>query len=108
MSVASTIRSGSHHVRWVARRGWSWFTLRPGTRPRRMARRVAEDSIEFVLDRPRLARGAHRLLRFTPTLKAHLYNLSRRSLVVGDLSRHGREIRIMLLRAEQRRARRMD
>lgn len=106
MSVASAMRSGSYHARWLVRRGWSWLTLQPGTRPRRAARRMAEEAIEFVLERPRLARGAHGVLRFTPTLKGHLYNIRRRSLIAGDLTRHGREIRAMFVRAERRRARR--
>jgi len=106
MSIATALRATPYRLRRLVRGGWGWITLRPGTRPRRMARRTAGSAIAFVLDRPALARAAQAVLRFTPTFKAHLRNLNPRSVTARELSRHGREIRAMLLRAERRRARR--
>ena len=103
MSFASAIRSGSLRLRWVAGRGWSWVTLRPGTRPRRAMRRLTEGSIDFVLARPRLARSAKAVLRLTPRLAARLHRLKRQPQAAADLSRRGREILAMIAAAEARR-----
>ena len=100
------MRSGSYRLRWLVNGGWSWLTLRPGTRPRRIVRRSVYGALAFALERPRLAWTAHAVLRIAPRLKGHPDSPLHATLTVEDLSRHGRAINTLFIRAEQRHARR--
>jgi len=50
----------------------AWLTLRPGSHPRRVARRGIVVVARFLLARPRLGQQAKFLLRFFPTIEARL------------------------------------
>ena len=54
--VTATMRFVSIAARWVLRGSWAWITLKPGSRPRRTARKLVGAAVRFVLARPLLAR----------------------------------------------------
>jgi hypothetical protein len=59
-------------VRWLARGLWAWITLKPGTRPRRAARKAVIVLAGYVSARPRLVALAKPLLALVPSLNARL------------------------------------
>jgi SAM-dependent methyltransferase len=67
--ITAPLRRASQAMRWCARGAWAWLTLRPGCRPRRVARRSAVAVGRFLRARPRRARPASYLLRLLPAIE---------------------------------------
>lgn len=59
-------------ARWFVHGMWAWLTLKPGSRPRRMARRGVVALARFLLARPRLAEPARRLLQRFPAIEGRM------------------------------------
>jgi FkbM family methyltransferase len=62
--LTAPLRSLKRSARWFTAGAWAWLTLKPGSRPRRMARRIVQRAI---------AAGEAR-----PELRRHIVSLSRR------------------------------
>ncbi|WP_421873076.1 FkbM family methyltransferase [Nitratireductor rhodophyticola] len=101
--ITAPLRALSSHVRWFMRGSWAWLTLKPGSRPRRLASTILVKAARFVLSRPKLARPVKQLLQRMPVLDRRLRALivPSPSLLsglpvvvrdVGDLSPKGRGI----------------
>lgn len=54
----------------------AWLLLKPGSRPRRVAGRMARVGVGYLRDKPRAKRAAIRLAGFVPSLKARLFRLA--------------------------------
>jgi hypothetical protein len=88
-------------ARNVASRAWAWLTLRPGSRPRRIARRWSVVGARYFIARPLLVRPARPLLRRFPAIAARLRMMllspegTRRASIpssLSDLSSHARGV----------------
>ena len=106
MSLTGSLRVASDRVRRWGQGAWAWVTLRPGSRPRRVARVMLVRSATIVRTYPRLAAGINGVLRRFPAihgrLRRSLQSTGRTSAPPG-LSRHGEEIRLALVAAAERR-----
>lgn len=102
-------------ARGVARRfthgSVAWLTLRPTSRPRRIARRITVAAARSLLARPLLARPARRLLRRFPAIQGRLRMMllasagaHRAQIGIADLSEHARGVYAELKVAVARRA----
>ena len=58
--------------RWLAHGVRAWVALKPGSRPRRVARRAVIGLAGYVKGRPRLANGARTILRRFPAVRNRL------------------------------------
>jgi SAM-dependent methyltransferase len=88
-------------VRRSVRGSWAWLTLKPGSRPRRVARRGGVAVARFFLARPRLAQPAQGLLRRFPAINQRLRTMlppaeTSRTPILSDLSPRAREIYFQL------------
>jgi O-antigen chain-terminating methyltransferase len=109
MSLTSSLRVASGGARRWGQGAWAWLTLRPGSRPRRVARVLLMRSATIVRAHPRLAAGANSVLRRFPAIHDRLRHSLRpagRTSVPRGLSRRGEEIRLALVAAAERRTRR--
>ena len=88
-------------ARSVASHAWTWLTLRPGSRPRRIARRWSMVGARYFIARPLLVRPARPLLRRFPAIAARLRLMllspegTRRASIpssLSDLSSHARGV----------------
>jgi O-antigen chain-terminating methyltransferase len=70
--VTGPLRFSSRRGRWFARGSIAWLTLKPGSRPRRIARRTALAFMSFILMRPRLKRTALRLAKYIPPMESRV------------------------------------
>lgn len=66
------MRLVSNAAQWFIPRAWGWITFRPGSRPRRTARKLVMAAVLFVLNRPPLARILNPLLEHLPKLKRRI------------------------------------
>jgi FkbM family methyltransferase len=70
--VAAPLPFVSRNARWLARGTWAWMTLKPGSRPRRAARRISLGLANRIIAWPRGAAFTKRLLSHFPALKDRL------------------------------------
>lgn len=70
--IAGPLRSAGGAARWLVRGLWGWLFFRPGSRPRRVARRLSVATARYLLAQPGLALPARRLLRFFPAIQKRL------------------------------------
>jgi SAM-dependent methyltransferase len=70
--ITAPLRSISRKARWLSHGVWAWLTLKPGTRPRRVARSILTRTAYFLLARPYLALPAKKAVRFFPQLERRL------------------------------------
>jgi hypothetical protein len=68
--LTAPLRSVGGATRWFVRGSWAWITVKPSSRPRRMARSALLRTIRFVLARPSLTRILRRPLERFPSLKS--------------------------------------
>jgi hypothetical protein len=68
MSIGGDLRNINGASRWFVRGARAWITLRPGSRPHRLAQKIVLNAAAFVLARPLLAATARGLLRGFPFL----------------------------------------
>lgn len=126
--VTAPLRSASRAARrlwrgprWFGHGVWAWVTLKPGSRPRRVARAALTRIAGFILRRPGLSRTARRAVRMLPVpVQDRLRSIVMagasapstrivRPLAtedVSELSARGREIYMLLL--AERSARGLD
>src|SRR5258707_9571427 len=78
--ITALLRNTRRAARWFAHGTWAWLTLKPGSRPRRIAARGVVLAVRFCRARPPLANVARRALRWFPTIEARL-----RGIVVFDV-----------------------
>ena len=64
--IAAPLRSASLAVQWLGRGTWAWLTLKPGCRPRRIARRALVSLADSFSGQPRLRAAVVRLLPSSP------------------------------------------
>jgi O-antigen chain-terminating methyltransferase len=69
-------------ARWLVTGTWAWITLKPGSRPRRVARIFLKRVSRWLNDRPRLHARVLRMRRLVPTLE-------RRRVTLAQSHRHG-------------------
>ena len=56
VSLTAPKRFVSSAAWWALRGSWAWITLKPGSRPRRAARKLVGAAVSFVVAQPLLAR----------------------------------------------------
>lgn len=71
--IISPVRTARRAASWLGYGIWSWATLKPGTRPWRVARRSAVQFADCLNSHPRLAAPAKWILRRFPTLTNQLH-----------------------------------
>jgi hypothetical protein len=67
--VTVPIRGAKRTARWLVTGTWSWITLKPGSRPRRLARSFLKRVSGWLNDHPRLQARALRWRRLVPPLE---------------------------------------
>ena len=72
----SPIRGAKRAARWLVTGTWSWITLKPGSRPRRVARIFLKRVSGWLNDHPRLQARALRLRRLVPPLERRRVTLA--------------------------------
>ena len=77
--LTAPLRSAGRFVRWLVSGTAAWVTFRPGSRPRRTARWIANGIVRRALARPWLARHARTFLGNFPGLERRL-----RAMVKAD------------------------
>lgn len=70
--LTAPLRGVSRGVRWVASGTKSWVLMKPGVRPRRIARAIATTASRFVIRHPRLRAALRPFLNRVPALKRRL------------------------------------
>jgi FkbM family methyltransferase len=70
--VAAPLRFVSRSARWLAGGTWAWMTLKPGSRPRRVARRISFGLANRIIAWPHVAAFTKQLLGHFPALKDRL------------------------------------
>jgi hypothetical protein len=70
----------------IVRGGTSWVQFKPGSRPRRVLRRMAVSAALFVLDRPRLVPFARRAIDQFPPLRQRLGQMIVHTTGLGEPS----------------------
>ncbi|MCO5144949.1 MAG: FkbM family methyltransferase [Aquamicrobium sp.] len=116
--ITAPARKAVETARWFKGGVHAWLTLKPGSRPRRTARRLATGLARRILARPRLSRQARRIIGVLPlSVEARLRSLvmgggattSARSKVVfsgteaSELSSRAREIHALILTGQNNR-----
>ena len=76
-NIGASFRGAGRGARWLVRGSWAWISVRPGTRPRRMARRSGLAAARYLLAKPQLARPIRWLLRRSPTIEQRFRMLLR-------------------------------
>ena len=74
--TTSPIRGAKRAARWLVTGTWSWITLKPGSRPRRVARIFLKRVSGWLNDHPRLQARALRLRRLVPPLERRRVTLA--------------------------------
>ena len=74
--MTAPIRGAKRAARWLLTGTWSWITLKPGSRPRRVARIFLERVSGWLNDHPRLQARALRLRRLVPPLERRRVTLA--------------------------------
>lgn len=114
--ITAPLRALSRSARWFLQRSWAWLTLKPGSRPRRVARAILIKSGRYVLARPKLARPLKQALQRMPVLDKRLRviiastpsffaSLPNAGNSIEDLSPRGRAIHRDLSEAIEKRRR---
>src|SRR6516164_7361568 len=67
--VTAPIRGAKRTARWLVTGTWSWITVKPGSRPRRVARLFLERVSGWLNDHPRLKARALHMRRLVPPLE---------------------------------------
>ena len=80
--MTAPIRGAKRAAIWLVTGTSSWITLKPGSRPRRVARIFLERVSGWLNDRPRLKARALRMLRLVPRLE-------RRRMTLAQSRGHG-------------------
>ena len=80
--TTSPIRGAKRAARWLVTGTWSWITLKPGSRPRRVARIFLKRVSGWLNGHPRLQARALRLRRLVPPL-------ARRRVTLAQSHGHG-------------------
>jgi glycosyltransferase involved in cell wall biosynthesis/SAM-dependent methyltransferase len=70
--ITEPLRDTRRATRWFAHGTRAWLTLKPGSRPKRIAARGVVLAARFCRARPPLANVARRALRWFPTIEARL------------------------------------
>jgi hypothetical protein len=78
--ITAPLRSTRGAARWFVGGTWAWVTVKPGSRPRRVAARCVVGAVRFCRARPTLTNMVRRTLRWLPTVEAQL-----RRIVVFDV-----------------------
>lgn len=114
--ITAPLRALSYAARWFLQRSWAWLTLKPGSRPRRVAKAILVNSARYVLARPKLARPLKQALQRMPVLDKRLRvmivstpsffaSLPSAGNSIEDLSPRGRAIHRQLSEAIEKRRR---
>lgn len=90
-----------HTLRWLRDGGWAWLTFRPGSRPRRIARRRLLGLAIWVRSEPRRHALAVRFLRQAPWLDRRLRSSFQRPTVETDDQRRSADDRGMSAEAQR-------
>ena len=64
------------YLHWLVRGSSAWLLLKPGSRPRRVAGRLARAGVGYLRDKPRAKSAAIRLTALMPSLQARLFRLA--------------------------------
>ncbi len=114
--ITAPLRTLADSTKWLVRGSWAWLTLKPGSRPRRVAKPILVKSARYVLARPKLARPLKRALQRMPVLDKRLRviiastpsffaSLPNAGNSIEDLSPRGRAIHRQLSEAIEKRRR---
>ncbi|MHA7882548.1 FkbM family methyltransferase [Nitratireductor rhodophyticola] len=114
--ITAPLRALSYAARWFLQRSWAWLTLKPSSRPRRVAKAILVNSARYVLARPKLARPLKQALQRMPVLDKRLRvmivstpsffaSLPSAGNSIEDLSPRGRAIHRQLSEAIEKRRR---
>lgn len=99
--VGAFLRIARSVASWLVCRTWAWLTLRPGSRPRRIARQSSVVLARYFIARPHLVRPVKPLLRRFPEIEERLRMMlsspegARRASIpssLSDLSPHARTV----------------
>lgn len=82
--LSAPLRATAQTSRWAASGAHAWLTLRPGSRPRRAARRLVDMLTRYVLVRPWLTKKVKRLIRLAPPIVEERI----RSIAFGQVSKN--------------------
>jgi hypothetical protein len=74
--VTAPIRGAKRAARWLVTVTWSWITLKPGSRPRRVARIFLKRVSRWLNDRPRLHARVSRIRRLVLPLERRRVTLA--------------------------------
>lgn len=104
--ITRPLRFASRIVRWLSQGTWAYVTLKPGARPRRVARRKMATLAYAIRTNPLLEKIARRILHHLPAgIKSKLWLMASHApplvadsppLRIADLSPRAREIHAML------------
>lgn len=78
--ITAPLRWTASKARWFVLGFTAWLTLQPGSRPRRMARRLLQELHSWVLLRPRVKACVLSFLRRFPTLQAWLRHVYQKDI----------------------------
>lgn len=82
--ITAPLRTVSRGLRWFRDGVTAWFTFRPGSRPRRIVRRVLLHAVLWVRMRPRVAKLAMHIVQKVPKIERRLRDLQ------ASIYTHGR------------------
>lgn len=81
--ITAPLRAVVNSVKWFQAGVFAWFTLKPGTRPRRIARRLSINLGRHILANPKMSRRAKRFVRMLPgSIEARLRSMMMEGSVI--------------------------
>ncbi|KFC64551.1 methyltransferase, FkbM family [Devosia sp. LC5] len=84
--ITAPLRVAVDAMKWFSAGAYAWLTLKPGTRPRRMARRLAVNMGRQLLANPKLARRSRRLASMLPSsIQAKLRSMIKGAAVMPPI-----------------------